>query len=171
MDGLRRYAHARVQARTKKMFFILQRCISLFYNIFLRCILLLIGHMTAVSSFSGCQPWNKVWKACINTNFVQDEPEVSLKINLIVVAMFGTWVSVMNISVLKFHTVLALCFRFHIYLRNFYAILNSVNNMFLCKLVFTWNCINVVINNIVLGGQLLQRIVFLCVHVYLWSFT
>jgi hypothetical protein len=122
MDGLRRYARARVQARTKKMSSILQRCISLFYNIFLRCISLLTGNKPAVSWISGCQPWNKVWKACINTNFVEDEPDVFLNwVNLIVVecwmlAMFGTWVSVINISVLKFHTVLALCFRFHSYI-------------------------------------------------------
>jgi hypothetical protein len=62
------------------------------------------------------------------------------------------------------YRVLALCFRFHSYLRNFYAILNSINNMFLCKQVFTRNC-NVVINNIVYLGQLIQRIVFLCVFI------
>jgi hypothetical protein len=138
-----------------------------FYNIFLRYISLLTGNKPAVSWINGCQPWNKVWKACINTNMVEDEPDVFLKINLIVniLAMFETWASVINISKLKFHTVLALCFRFHSYLRNFYVILNSVNNMFLCKLVFTWNCINVVINDIVYLGQLIQRILFLCVFV------
>jgi hypothetical protein len=109
-----------------------------------------------------------VVKACINTNFVEDEPDVFNKFNrgLGLLAMFGTWVSVINISVLKFHTVLTLCSRFHSYLRNFYRfynILNSINNMFLCKVVFTWNCINVVINNIVCLGQfIIQRIVFLC---------
>jgi hypothetical protein len=54
-------------------------CISLFYNIFFRCILLLTGHKPAVSWISGCQPWNNVWKACINTNFVEDEPDVFQK--------------------------------------------------------------------------------------------
>jgi hypothetical protein len=139
MDGLRRYARARVQARTKKMVFILQRCIWPFYNIFFAMNSLLTGNKRAVSWISGCQPWNKVWKACINTNFVEDEPDVFLKVNLIVVlAMFGTWVSVTNISVLKFHTVLALCFRFHSYICEIFTPsfnINSVNNMFLCKLV------------------------------------
>ena len=42
------------------------------------------------------------------------------KINIIVIlAMFGTWVSVINISVFKLHTVVALCFRFHSYLRSY----------------------------------------------------
>jgi hypothetical protein len=66
-------ASTSLQPCTKKMFFILQRCISLFYNIFLRCISLLTGNKPAVSWISGCQPWNKFWKACINTNFVEDE--------------------------------------------------------------------------------------------------
>jgi hypothetical protein len=62
------------------------------------------------------------------------------------------------------------CFVFSISfinLWNFYAILNSVSvNNFLCKLVFKWNCINVVINNVVYLWQLIQLIVFLCVFIY-----
>jgi hypothetical protein len=65
--------------------------------------------------------WAAVVKG-INTNFVEDEPDVFNKILIIVVAMFGTWVS----------AVFALCFRFHSYLRNFYAILNSVNILCFC---------------------------------------
>jgi hypothetical protein len=62
----------------------------------------------------------------INTNFVEDEPDVfNIKFNrcLRPLASWLSWVSVINISILKFHAVLALCFRFHSYLRNFYAIL------------------------------------------------
>ena len=83
MDGLRHYANARVQALTKKMFFILQRCVLLFYNIFLRCILLLetgvqFHELVTVNRETKCER-----HICINTNFVEDEPDVLL--NLIVV--------------------------------------------------------------------------------------
>jgi hypothetical protein len=46
----------------EKLFSILQRCILLLYNIFLRCISLLTGNKPAVSWISGCEPWNKMWK-------------------------------------------------------------------------------------------------------------
>jgi hypothetical protein len=133
MDDLRRYARARVLARTKKIFFhFAKKYFSVIQCInFLRCISLLTGNKLAVSWISGCQPWSKVWKACVNTNCVENEPDGHgfLKINIIVIlAMFGTWVSVINISVFKLHTVLALCFRFHSFLRSYFkcGIISSV---------------------------------------------
>jgi hypothetical protein len=108
MYGFRRYAHARVQARAKKLFFISQRCILLFYNIFLRCISLLTGSKPEVSWISGCQSWNKVWKAYTR---IFSKTKLTFLISLIVVlATFGTWVSGINIPVLKFHTVHRTCF-------------------------------------------------------------
>jgi hypothetical protein len=73
-------------------------------------------------------------------------------------------VSVINISVWKFHTVAyLLCVFDFIHIDEIFMPFNSINNIFLCivKLVFKW--INVVILNIVYLEQLIQRIVFLCV--------
>jgi hypothetical protein len=67
----------------------------------------------------------------INTDFVEAESDVFYTdLKIIVLAMFETWISVINISVLKIHTVFALCFRFN-HTAKLYAILSSIYNMFL----------------------------------------